>query len=260
MKNRNEIPLVYELKDTSKITELFAGWQETLIYSCLQNIMGKIYVTNTENPESAVAFIGCFGFFAGKPDRELVCNKPDGFVIMVPQNEEWSALIEKCYPSAKKVSRYAMKKDTIFDVDMLRMEISKLPSEYELQQIDSVIYDQCLENPLTVDFVSAFKNKEQYLKIGKGMVITKYGRIVAGASSYTRYDKGIEIEVDTIESERRKHLATIACSALILKCLKEELYPSWDAQNMRSVCLAEKLGYEFDYEYIAYEVVTEIKT
>ncbi len=54
--------------------------------------------------------------------------------------------------------------------------------------------------------------------------------------------------------ERRKGLATIACAALILRCLDEGLYPSWDAQNMNSVHLAEKLGYEFDHEYTAYEV------
>lgn len=247
---------VYELKDTSKVTELFEGWQETLIYSCLQNVMGKVYVTDTKNPVSAFAYVGCFVFFAGKPDRDLVRNQPRGFVIMVPQNEEWSALIEECYPTAKRVKRYATKKDTIFDVGMLRREINKLPSEYELREIDSAIYDMCPGNPLTADFVSAFENKAQYLKIGRGMVILKDKKIVAGASSYTRYDKGIEIEVDTAESERRKHLATIACSALILKCLEEGLYPSWDAQNMNSVHLAEKLGYEFDHEYTAYEVET----
>lgn len=58
-----------------------------------------------------------------------------------------------------------------------------------------------------------------------------------------------------LESERRKHLATIACSALILNCLEEGLYPSWDAQNINSIHLAEKLGYEFNHEYVAYEVV-----
>ena len=72
--------------------------------------------------------------------------------------------------------------------------------------------------------------------------------------------EGIEIEVDTIESERRKHLATVACSALILRCLDEGLYPSWDAQNMGSVHLSEKLGYEFDHEYVAYEVSSNMRT
>jgi hypothetical protein len=38
------------------------------------------------------------------------------------------------------------------------------------------------------------------------------------------------------------------------------LYPSWDAHNMGSVHLAEKLGYEFDHEYIAYEVSSNMRT
>ena len=113
---------------------------------------------------------------------------------------------------------------------------------------------------MTADFVSAFESKEKYLEDGMGAVILKDGKIVSGASSYTRYREGIEIEVDTIESERRKHLAMVACSALILRCLDEGLYPSWDAQNMGSVHLSEKLGYEFDHEYIAYEVSSNMRT
>ena len=83
------------------------------------------------------------------------------------------------------------------------------------------------------------------------------GQIVSGASSYSRYREGIEIEVDTIETERRKGLAAAACAALILRCLKEGLYPSWDAQNLTSVRLAEKLGYELDHEYMVYEVASD---
>ena len=113
---------------------------------------------------------------------------------------------------------------------------------------------------MTRDFVSPFESKEKYLELGRGMVILKDGKIVAGASSYTRYKEGIEIEVDTVEAERRKGLATIVCAALILRCLKEGLYPSWDAQNMNSVRLAEKLGYEFDHEYVVYEVASEQRT
>ena len=132
--------------------------------------------------------------------------------------------------------------------------IDKLPEGYELKDIDENIYDICLSDPVTKDFVSSFESKEQYLDIGRGVVVIKSGRIVAGASSYTRYNEGIEIEVDTVEEERRKGLATVASAALILRCLDEGLYPSWDAQNMNSVHLAEKLGYEFDHEYTAYEV------
>ena len=37
--------MVYELVDTTKAAALFGGWSETLIWSCLQKVMGKIYVT-----------------------------------------------------------------------------------------------------------------------------------------------------------------------------------------------------------------------
>ena len=249
--------MMYEIKETEKVSHLFDGWQETLIWSCLQNIMGKVYVADNTKPRSAVAAIGCFAFFAGEPDPELIKGMADGFVIMVPQNEEWATLIEQCFPSAKRVIRYAIRKDTQFDTAALEQEIGRLPEGYELKAIDSAIYDKCLERRETIDFVSAFGSKERYLELGRGMVILKDGNIVSGASSFSRYDAGIEIEVNTIETERRKHLATIACAALILRCLKEGLYPSWDAQNMNSVRLAEKLGYEFDHEYVAYEVKGE---
>ena len=252
--------MIRELEDTSKAEKLFEGWNETLIYSCLQKIMGKIFVTDTDNPVSAMAFAGCFAFLAGEPDRELIVNKPDGFVIMTPQDDRWSALIEECYPDARKVMRYAIRKDTVFDKEFLARTAAGIPKGYVLKKIDPEIYDLCLEDPVTADFVSAFGSKEKYLELGRGMVILKDGKIVSGASSYTRYKEGIEIEVDTAPSERRRGLACAVCSALILSCLEEGLYPSWDAHDMNSVQLARKFGYELDHEYVAYEVASDRRT
>lgn len=80
------------------------------------------------------------------------------------------------------------------------------------------------------------------------------GLIVSGASSYSAYRGGIEIEIDTKEEYRRRGLA-LACGAkLILECLDRGLYPSWDAHNRCSAALAEKLGYRLDYAYDAYEI------
>ena len=246
--------MIFELADTKKAEAIFDGWEETLITSCLQKVMGKVFVTDTKHPKSACAYVGCFAFYAGVPEKELVIKKPDGFVIMTPQNEAWANLIEECFPEARKATRYAIKKDTKFDMKKLQEMKNALPCGYELRRIDGELYDKCRSDAATEDFVSSFESKEKYLKDGLGMVVLKEGRIVSGASSYTRYAQGIEIEVDTIESERRKHLATAACAALILECLKENLYPSWDAQNITSVHLAEKLGYEYSHEYAVYEV------
>ena len=54
--DKGETIVVYEISDTTKVESLFTGWEETLIYSCIQQVMGKIYVTDVDNPKSACAF------------------------------------------------------------------------------------------------------------------------------------------------------------------------------------------------------------
>lgn len=67
------------------IKELFKNWNETLIWSCLQGIMGEIHTNSTE--DAAMAIIGDFVFYAGKPSEELIRFKPESckqdFIIMV---------------------------------------------------------------------------------------------------------------------------------------------------------------------------------
>ena len=84
-----------------------------------------------------------------------------------------------------------------------------------------------------------------YRKYGLGVIIMKDGEPVSGASSYSGYIGGIEIQIDTREDHRRKGLARICGAKLILECLKRGWYPSWDAQNMWSVALDRKAGVSF---------------
>ena len=246
--------MVYELNDTSKAKGLFEGMEDSLIISCIEKVMGRIYVTDPENPRSAMAYLGDFAFYAGEPDRELVNSKPQGFVIMVPQNGDWAGLMEECFPNAARWNRYAIRKDTVFDRKNLEKLAAVLPAGYEIRRIDGEIFDMCLGNDLFTDCVKHFGSRERYLEMGRGFAVMKDGKPVSVASSYTVYREGIEIEIDTLEPERRKGLACAVCATLILSCLDDGLYPSWDAANMDSVHLAEKLGYEFSHEYHCYAV------
>lgn len=252
--------MIFEVKRSEKVEKLFERWNETMIWSCLQNVMGHLYVDCIENPSSVMAIIADFCFFAGKPNEELVLYKPEickqNFIIMVPQNEEWAVLIEKCYKGkCKKVTRYAIKKEKdVFDIDKLQGAVDSLDSEYSIKMIDKDLFYKCRKISWCRDFVSQYDSFEMYKKYGLGVVILKDGEIVSGASSYTSYIGGIEVEIDTKEEYRRRGLAYVCGAKLILECLKRNLYPSWDAQNRWSAALSEKLGYHFDHEYTAYEI------
>ena len=252
--------MVYETINNNYIEELFRDWQETLIWSCQQGVMGHLYVTNEQEPDCVMALMGDFCFFAGKPNRELVSFKPEwcqqDFVIMVPQTEEWAVLIEEIYGGHfRKVERYAIKKEPdVFDREKLQQVVDGISEEYELQMMDEELFFRCKDILWCRDLVSQWNNYEMYQKYGLGVVLLKDGEVVSGASSYSGYIGGIEIEIDTREDYRRKGLAYICGAKLILECLDRKWYPSWDAQNRWSVALAEKLGYHFDHAYVAYEI------
>lgn len=252
--------MVYEITDTNNVSSLFGKWEETLIWSCLQGIMGKIYADNLNTPTAAMAIIGDFTFFAGKPNMELVSYKPDwctqSFMIMIPQNEFWkNAILDFYGKRATVISRYAIKKEPhIFDKKKLEKAAASLPKEYTLSMIDERLYQMCKAEVWSADLVSQFPNYENYRKFGIGTVICKENIMISGASSYSRYKEGIEIEIDTREEFRRKGFAYICGAKLILECLKRNLYPSWDAHNKGSVALAEKLGYHYSHTYTAIEI------
>lgn len=252
--------MICEVKGTKEIAQLFDGWQETMITSCLQGVMGHLYADSEQHPKSVMAMLGDFCFYAGAPNRELVAYKPNGcereFMIMTALLPEWFELIESVYRErAKKVSRYAFKKEpNIFDRDKLSALTAAIGVDYRLQMMDRELFECCGKQEWSRDFVAQYADFEQYQRIGLGVVALKDGQPVAGASSYSSYRGGIEIEIDTMAEYRRQGLASACGAKLILKCKERGLYPSWDAQNLWSVALAGKLGYRFDHEYTAYEI------
>ena len=58
-----------------KIAPLFAGWEESLIWSCLEGCMGEAWADNENHPVSARILLADFCFFAGKPNQQLVAEE-----------------------------------------------------------------------------------------------------------------------------------------------------------------------------------------
>lgn len=236
----------------SAIAPLFSNWNETLIRSCLQGHMGTVLADDTENLRAAMLTIGDFCFFAGVPSRTLVekATAP----IMIARDAAWEALIEAVWQEQVfKTERYAIKKETdIFDIEKLTAYTNALEKDYTLCLMEKETYEIAMAQEWSRDLCAQFRDFDDYQERGVGVVALYRGELVAGASSYVVCDDGIEIEIDTKREFRRKGLATACGAGLILECLKRGLYPSWDAFDLRSVLLAEKLGYHREGPYPVY--------
>lgn len=235
-----------------KVSPLFSGWEETMIWSVLQGHMGRVIVEDEESPVSAQIVIGDLCFFGGVPNEALAAKAASE--ELVPQNDAWSEVIEHVWGErVTKRLRYAIRKEPdVFDRDALNRFIAALPAEYELKLFDESICARSRSENWSRDFCSCFLSCEDFLRRGFGAAVLHDGALVSGASSYTIYDGGIEIEIDTKPEYRERGLATVCGARLILEALDRGLYPSWDAFDLRSVALAEKLGYHVSHPYPIY--------
>lgn len=258
--------MIQQLKkeEMYKIEPLYAGWEESLLWSCMQGQMGRAWVDDIAHPTAAEIYLGDFYYFAGDEQsaeaEELIRNIPQDFqsdcALMVPRNEAWAQVIERVFPTNhKRVTRYALKKaPTKFDVEKLKEYAVRLPEGYTLHQIDEKLYHKAQSESFSKDFCAQFEDCADYLRRGLGFMVLYGDEPVAGASSYSMYTGGIELEFVTKEEYRRRGLGQAAAARLILECLDRGLYPCWDAANLQSRRIAERLGYTFDKEYPTYEI------
>ena len=69
--------MMEKVKNTASVEQLFADWQETVIWSCLAGTMGDLYADDLEHPRCAMAILGDFCYLAGEPKEALAAFKPD---------------------------------------------------------------------------------------------------------------------------------------------------------------------------------------
>ena len=121
-----------------------------------------------------------------------------------------------------------------FDRERLAAYAAALPEGYALSPILPQHYPVLMGQTWSKDLCGNFRDGDDFVRRGLGVIVLLEGVPVAGASSYTICDG-------------------LSCGArLILDCLDRGLVPSWDAHNLPSVALAEKLGYRLHAPYRAY--------
>lgn len=244
------------------LSQLCEGHLDVELWSCIEGNMGRAWVDRKDRPSIAIVIVADFCYILGctedKSYEVSIKELLEQFKrkIIVSNNEYGFNVIQKYFPNNhKKYSRYAIKKEPdVFQIDKLKNFIETVEPKFHIEKIDGSNYNKVLEDEFMADCCSNYSSLEEFLKNGIGYVIIHEGEIISGASSYCYCKGSIDITIGTKEEYRQKGLALACASKLILDCLDKNIYPRWDASNLESVALAEKLGYHFEKEYKVYSI------
>lgn len=262
------------LKDGHILTPFFTNTYDSCPEAFLQGIMGRGFTDSSSQPTYGIIQMGDFCLLSGngtgseKTNILSILNNlfKNPNIILVPFTESWKLQLSSNPIYCKKI-RYALDKPPLqkFDKNKLVSYISNtaydpeytdsvITKEFIIKSIDETCYDSIQNQDLDLSFSSNYPDYETFRRNGFGFVIIEEstGEIAAGASSFCSSLQTIEIEIATHPHYRQKGLATAISARMVLECMKQKKYPSWDATNLASVAVAQKLGYHFSKEYVSY--------
>ncbi|AHC14379.1 GNAT family N-acetyltransferase [Salinispira pacifica] len=239
------------------------------IHSCLEDGFGTLHGNSARATDCAGIFYGGLVIFAGDAGspgaQELVRSFPV-LPAVLGYSPEWNRLIHRIHgDGVREIRRYHMPCSS-FELRQFRELHShvtrRLDTDYQLESPSSADTEALRESLGWEHPKHHFHDPSDFrLRSFPGIVSlmenSSTAQIVAGASAFIRSGNHAECQVNTVETQRRRGLATVAAAAWLNTALEREIKVPWDAANKASVSLGRKLGYEQVKEYQVLEVFPE---
>lgn len=240
---------------TPAITALFDITSPTMprAFNVLDGIIpGEILVDNQAQPAWAIVRDEIYGTlypggeftpallarlvddFRAKGDVGIGCWPDDPINRMLPPNPEYDGIAVYFTNRSAAITRAVM--------------ALPLPPGYSLVLRGQGNIAQSLEYE---SLIAIFGNVANILHRTLGVFLLHGSEVACEASTGVATHGQIEIGVTTAEPYRQRGLATIACARLIALCEQQGDATWWDCakQNVASVRLARRLGYQNEREY-----------
>ena len=221
----------------------------------LEAQMGQAFVDDLEQPTAYRITIGPFWYFAGDADspggRALLAEWP-AYNLLMPSPPEWVAAARVTL-GERLVSfpRYSFSADGLNE-EHLAAVIDGSPQRDHVVTADTALLARASEGVETFIDLADFDSPDDFVARGLGYVALDGERVMGAAYSSLVCSRGIEVSLYVDDPYRRQGVATALAARLLLECLRQGRRPNWDAANLESCALAEKLGYVAAGSYDCY--------
>jgi GNAT superfamily N-acetyltransferase len=211
----------------------------------IEGQMGKAYVDDVQNPSAYKIQVGPFFYFAGdafgEGGQEMLRNIQP-WTLFMPSSEGWLEAGKNMYREKLiGFDRYSFSSECL-SIEHLEKLSLQLAFSKEIKRVDLMIATQVWGQDLFLD-ISDFESSSDFIERGIGYYVAKGSQIIGAAYSSLVCSQGIEVSIFVAEDYRRQGMATVLAAHLLKWCLENNMDPHWDAANLESCVLAEKLGY-----------------
>ena len=216
------------------------------IDSVIEGQMGKSFTDDPANPTAFKLQIGPFCYYAGDFESKRAVDlirSLDPYSLVMAYPIEWIDIARELYGDKLiQFPRYSFSSENL-SLGHICDLLHKSPFRSQIVRIDENCLNQLSSESDHFIDISAFESIEDFLDRGMGYCLTDKHMLIAGAYASLVSNTGIEVSIYVMPEYRRKGIATALACALIKDCLEHNACPHWDAANIESCKLAEKLGY-----------------
>lgn len=166
----------------------------------------------------------------------------------------WTSLADAGIPDSVRERGRVVKRVRFDDCDLessaLRSLRERLPSEFEIRQLDAALLPRChhAKRELRKDFGDKL---ESYFDFGYGICLLHRGQVVCEAYAAYVAEGRVEVSVGTVEAYRGRGLASMASAHLAEEACKRGHALTWNchADNVGSLHVARRLAFRSERPY-----------
>lgn len=219
----------------------------------IEGQMGQAVADDAARPRAYRVSVGPFWYYAGEADgpggQALVAELPP-YHLLMPSPPAWIEAARRTWPLVT-TTRYSFSAERL-SAEHLTQLWEGSPWREQVAAADAALLARFAGRPDNYVDTGDFESAADFEARGLGFAALDGDRMMGAAYSSLVCSRGIEVSLFVDEPYRRRGIATAISAALLLECVRRGLRPNWDAANLESCALAEKLGYTPAGSYESY--------